>query len=331
MESFENNMNNAISILEANTIELHYWLNDGSHLMDAHVFNKCEYELLGIIQEISSSLHIQVDVEVEPIGEGGIKSWLRFKRGDGDKIRIAFLIFVLTEILCTPITTTLSRVTNKAIDYFFEDSEIKALEKELKKEELKYDIVQLKRKTQLLCDSIDENKIKKKRSNYFQTASECKKLDKISVTVTDEKKILQVNNKDILYADFSKFIMTSDSLEPDYDENAVIEIISPVLKKGRYMWLGIYKDNVIQFQMKSNEFKSLVQTGKIPFQNGSSILCQLVTKKKINNEGEVRITGYEVLEVYNCFVSDKPIETPAGIRRRQRQEADKMQLDLFDS
>lgn len=40
-------MNNTISLLDVNTIELHYWLNDDSHLMDAHVFNKCEYEFFG--------------------------------------------------------------------------------------------------------------------------------------------------------------------------------------------------------------------------------------------------------------------------------------------
>ena len=58
--------------------------------------------------------------------------------------------------------------------------------------------------------------------------------------------------------------------------------------------------------MKSNEFKTLVQTGHIPFKNGSSIQSYLLTKKKINNEGVVKITGYEVLEVYNCFVSKTP-------------------------
>ena len=40
--------------------------------------------------------------------------------------------------------------------------------------------------------------------------------------------------------DSPKYIMTSDDIEPDCDENATIEIISPVLKKGRYMWVGIY-------------------------------------------------------------------------------------------
>lgn len=324
-------MNNTISLLDVNTIELHYWLNDDSHLMDAHVFNKCEYEFLGIIQEVSSSLHIQVEVEVEPLGEGGIRAWLRLKESTKNQVKLAFLIYLCTDLICTPITTTLNIATTKALEYFFEDPEIRALEKEKNKAELEYDIAKIRKQTQLLCDSIDENKIKKKRSNYFQAASSCKKIDKISISLTDVHKSQPIIPREVPYVDFPKYIMTSDDVEPDCDENATIEIISPVLKKGRYMWVGIYKENVIQFQMKSNEFKTLVQTGQIPFKNGSSIQCYLLTKKKVNNEGEVRITGYEVLEVYNCFVSNTPIETPEGIRRRQKQEADKMQLDLFEN
>lgn len=41
------------SVLSWNTIELHYWFNDDSHTMNAVVFNKCEYEFLGIAKVIA--------------------------------------------------------------------------------------------------------------------------------------------------------------------------------------------------------------------------------------------------------------------------------------
>lgn len=123
--------------------------------------------------------------------------------------------------------------------------------------------------------------------------------------------------------------MTSDDAEPDNDENAIIEIVSPVLKKGKYKWTGIYNGEVIPFKMKSNEFKTLVQTGRVQFKNGSSIDCHLVTNKKINAEGEVYISSYEVELVNNYFENDKPIETPEGRRKRQKQEAELQQLYLF--
>lgn len=321
-------MNNTISILDANTIELHYWFKDGSHTMDANAFNQCEHEILGIIDEIATKLKVKIGIEVEPLGEGGLKAWLKIVGDHKKDIKIAFVIFLFTEVLYTPLTTTLGYLTTKALDSFFEDPEIKALEREKKKVELEYDIAKTKYETQKLCDSIDENRIKKKRSNYFEIASSCKKIDKISISITDENKTPRFIPKEILSTEFSKYILTSDDIDPDEDENAIIEIVSPVLKKGKYLWLGIYNGSVIQFKMKSVEFKTLVQTGQIPFKNGSSIQCHLLANKKINSEGEVKVTNYEVLSVDKYFVNDTPIETPEGKRNRQIREAEAKQYKL---
>jgi hypothetical protein len=319
-----------VSIFNMNTIELHYWLKDGSHSMDAHVFNKCEYEFLGIVNELTLKLKIKITVEVEPIGEGGIRAWFKFSDISGNDVKKAFLIFLLTQVLCTPLTTTFDYMMREVLEWIFEDPEIKALENEKKKAELKLDLAKIKSETERLSRSIDENKLQKKRSNYYETARKCNKIEKITITGTDSYREKEYVKKDVFAVDFVNYIMTSDDLEPDEDDKAVIEIISPVLKKGRYQWLGIYQNEVIQFKMRSVEFKDMVLTGQIPFKNGSSITCLLIRHKKIDNQGDVKITGYEVLEVYNYFQNDTPIETPAGKRRRQRNEAEKKQLKIFN-
>ena len=319
-----------VTILDLNTIELHYWLNDGTHTMDAHIFNKCEYECLGIVNELSSSLKIKIDIEVEPLQEGGIRARFKLFRDKKDAIKLAVLIFLLTDFLCAPLKTTIEYATERVLEQVFEDPEIKNLEIEKKKAELNLDIVKIKAETERLCKNIDENKIQKKRSNYYESASQCKKIEKITIGATDSNGENLIISKDVLASDFNLYIMTSDELEPDLDDNATIEIISPVLKKGNYQWLGIYRGEVIQFKMKSNEFKTLVLTGQVPFKNGSSIICLLVRNKKIDNNGDIKITGYEVMEVYNFFDNDTPIETPEGRRRRQRRESEEKQLSLFD-
>lgn len=153
----------------------------------------------------------------------------------------------------------------------------------------------------------------------------------ITVSATDADKTSDLISHDILATEFKQYIMTSDDLEPDFDDNATIEIISPVLKKGKYQWLGIYCGGVIQFKMKSDEFKDMVLTGQVPFKNGSSIVCQLVTNKRIDSQGDVKVTGYEVTKVYKFFENDTPIETPEGRRKRQKKEAEKNQMELFNS
>ncbi len=93
--------------------------------------------------------------------------------------------------------------------------------------------------------------------------------------------------------------------------------------------MGLYNGNPIPFNMKSKEFKTLVQTGEVKFKNGTSIDCYLVIKKKINNEGIEKITGVDVVRVNHYFENEKSLETPEGKRHRQKKEAEKQQLDLF--
>ena len=172
-------MNKSVTILNLDTIELHYWLKDGVHTMNAHVFNKCEYEFLGIINELASALKLDIDVDVEPLGEGGIRAWFRIGKKNANAIKVGVLIALLSQFVGTPITTTLEYVTNKVLEAIFEDSEIKELEREKKKTELKLDIANIKAETERQCANIDENKLKKKRSNYYEAASKDKKISSL--------------------------------------------------------------------------------------------------------------------------------------------------------
>src|SRR5690606_38591161 len=95
--------------------------------------------------------------------------------------------------------------------------------------------------------------------------------------------------KSVSKEEFKKYILVTDDLEPLDVEEAVIEIISPVLKKGRYKWSGYFNGEPIYFYMKSKEFKTLVQNGEIEFKNGSSINCFLSIRKKVDNEGIEKI------------------------------------------
>ena len=76
--------------------------------------------------------------------------------------------------------------------------------------------------------------------------------------------------KEVMSKDFPLYIMTSDELEPDNDEQAIIEIVSPVLKKGKYLWVGIYNGNVI-LGSSSNQNSALTLSGKSIYGNGFEI------------------------------------------------------------
>jgi hypothetical protein len=305
-----------------NTLEIHYWFGDKSHSMDASVLNRCDYEILGILKEISSVLSVNIEIETEPLGEGGLIKWLKVT-SKGEKknatITTAVIVSLVTALLVTPI----AKISENLINKIFEDTELK----ELEKEKIKLEVLKLKQETssQLINNSL----LKKKKSNFYQTLDKYPKVKKVSYNITNEEKTVKSKERFIEKNEFKKYILTSDDLEPIDNEEAIIEIISPVLKKGKYKWTGYYKDEPISFNMKSNEFKTLVQNGGIEFKNGSSINCFLTIRKKINNEGLETTVGYDVIRVNQYFENDKPIETKEGKKYRQKKEADERQFDLF--
>lgn len=321
---------NKLSFLDADSIELHYWLNNKSHSMDAFIHNECETEFLGILKEIATTFNVHIFVETEPLANGGIRRWFRIISKNESKkavITTALVTTLAVTIITTPITTVLSEVTKQVVDKFFEDPEFKALEKE----KLKSEIENLKVDTEYKRQKLNVNvKIVKKRSNFFQKLDSTPKVNQISLTLENNKKNQIEKELFVRKVEFKNYILASDNFDPETIDNATIEIISPVLKKGEYKWRGIYKGEIISFSMKSNEFKTLVQTSKIEFKNGSSIRCLLLINKRMDTNGEEEIVSYDILRVNEYLENDQPIETPEFKKHKQNLEADKLQTRLTD-
>lgn len=312
--------------INGNILEIHYWFNDRSHSMDAFVENKCEFEILGIIKEIANIYSVEIKIETEPTAEGGLRKWLKVVSKDENKnasITIAIIVALITTILTTPI----AKVSEKLIDKIFEDTEIQDLEKE----KLRLEIEILKQEASKKGIPIESNTIiKKKKSNFYEALEKYPKVDKVSFFVVDEDKIKISKEKVVNKHEFKNFVLVSDDLDPIEIESAVIEIISPVLKKGKYKWMGYFSGEPISFNMQSKEFKILVQNGEVEFKNGSSINCLLRIRKKIDNEGLEKIVGYDVVMVNHYFENEKSIETKEGRKQRQIKENAKNQINLFD-
>jgi hypothetical protein len=316
------------SLLNTNSIELHYWFTDDTHTMNAVVQNRCEYEFLGIAKEIAAVFDTEIIIETEPLAEGGILRRFNFTtlpEGEYATLKLAIITALVMGMLVTPLTTTVVKSTEHLVEKLFEDTELKELEKNKLKAEtdnLKLD-AELKRQ-QLLKSNI----IKKRRSNFYETLDKYPKVNKVSILVKDKTQRITFDEKFVVKNEFKDFILVSDNLETEVIDNAIIEIITPVLKKGNYKWIGLYKGVPVYFNMKSNEFKTLVQIGKIEFKNGSCINCLIEIRKKINNEGVEQIVAYDIVRVNHYFENNKPVETAEGKNHRQKLEADKQQLKL---
>ncbi|NWL03687.1 hypothetical protein DM790_22950 [Flavobacterium collinsii] len=310
--------------------------------MNAFVQNKCEHEFLGILKEIADTFEVEIIIETEPFVEGGLlRRFNIFSLNTENKnaLKLTIVSALVLGIFVTPIATGVLKITEHIIEKIFEDEELKEIEKDKSKSEIEKNNAEtekIKAETENLKLDAEAKRqklfksttIKKKRSNFYEALEKDPKVNQFSIQAKNSTSTSGFEEMFIIKSNFKEFILITDDLETEKIDNVIIEIITPVLKKGKYRWIGIYNGEPHSFNMKSNEFKTLVQTGKIEFKNGSSINCLLEVRKKINNEGVEQIAGYDIVRVNNYFENDKPIETPEGKQHRQKEEANKQQVKM---
>lgn len=317
------------SLIFANKLQIHYWFSDKSHTMDALIHNKCERELLEIAKAIAILCGVDIKLETEPSAKGGLKCWITIipkseKRTTPSKITLVTTL--VNAVLATPMHTSVSQIAGQLINSMFADKEVA----EEQKEKIQLDLAYLKSEVEGKIQVLDQsNLLKKRRSNFYDALSKYKKMKSISVVITDGSRKPITEEQLVTREGFKTFILSSDHLKPIVLENVLIEIISPVLAKGKYKWKGVYNGSLISFSMKSEEFISLVQSGKVEFKNGTTINCALEIEKKINSEGLEKITSYNIVRVGTYFENGKSVDTAEAKQQKQKPIVQKKQLDLF--
>ncbi|MBP1631579.1 MAG: hypothetical protein H6Q15_2472 [Bacteroidetes bacterium] len=312
-----------------NKFELHYYFGkeDKTHSMDAFIRNKCEHELLQIISEITRELDVNVKIETEAYEEGGLTELWTFLGTDNEQLNLILII----------LTLALSRIPLRKSKLEKEDLELSIQERKLNIEILKNElqkkgISENKINFEKLVLVLNSNyKIIKHKSNFYKHLYKYPKVKKLSTTKLNERKEKIDEPTFVERKDFEKFILESDNIASLSDENATIEIISPVLKKGKYKWKGIYGKlgHVIEFTMKDKEFKDKVVKEGIPFKNGTFIECILEIERKIDDLGNMFNSNFSVITVLKQHDEGISIETPQGKKYREKKTADKNQLELF--
>jgi hypothetical protein len=309
-------------------LQFHYWFSDKSHTMDALIHNKCERELLELTKAVAKICGVNIKMETEPSGKGGLKSWLTITAKSPKKTapaKIALVNTVVATCVVTPGQTSMSEMGNALLDSLADK-----VSEEAGKEQLQKDIHALKIEFANLLPLLDQSSVvKKRRSTFYDLLRKYQKVKSISVALTDETKKPITEEQLVAREEFKAFIVSSNTVAPQVVENAEIEIISPVLMKGKHKWRGMYKGEPISFVMKSDDFMTLVQSGKVEFKSGSTISCILQIEKKINGVGVERIMGYNILGVGSYSENGKTIETPEAKQKQKQAVVSKRQLDLF--
>jgi hypothetical protein len=260
-----------------NKLEIHYYLKNKSHAMNAFVRNKAEKDLLDALRKIGELLDNKLDIETEAYQEGGLVEWLT--------------IGVPTLHYLSP------SINNIITHYFTKDANLEELDKKIKEETLTNiqldSLLKVKELEQDIDNKLENKLVQKYVSNFYKRIDDYQKVEKIGFRdIENDTKELIVDR-----AYFKNFIL-EDNITIEEDDDAMIEIISPVLKEGRYNWRGKYKDEKIDFSMGDSKFKQEVIEGKHTFLNGSLILCQLQIKTTFDEFGDEKRKNYSVQKVY---------------------------------
>ena len=290
--------------IQTQYLGIHYYFNDDSHSMDARIRNQMEKDYLDIITEIAKILGVEVKLESQAREEGGIIDILNIDIQDIVVASIMFLAPAINKIATYYFT---GQYKNDRLDNKLKELKIKEYESEN----------QTNSKLQDLSNKINEShKIKRLLSNLYKKAGQCTKIVKIGYIDYENKK--KIKEEIVERKDFSNFIIDTNS-DIEIDDEATIEIISPVLKEGRYKWRGIYNNEKIDFSMGDFNFKSAVVEKRHNFENGSTIICRLEIKNTFDEFGEkTKNTNYRVAKVYEIIKNDIAIKTNAGHKKYEK-------------
>jgi hypothetical protein len=309
-------------------LQLHYWFGDKSHTMDALVYNKCEREILELTKAVAKVCEVAIKMETEPSGKGGLKSWLALIPRYPKKTSAAKMKLV-TALVGTVIVAQDQKIANELMTMWMD---------KLSEANDNADIVKEEAQKKLLL--LEQNGVvKKRRSNLYDLLRKYSKVKSFSVALTDEAKKPLTEEQLVEREAFKTFVLSANAMAPQILENASIEIISPVLVSGKQKWKGMYKGTLISFVMKAEEFMTMVQSGKVEFKSGSTIICTLQIERKMTATGTEKITNYNIIAVNSYEEKGKPTEKIPPVEIKQpKQKASATpkpnnvsdrQLDLF--
>lgn len=341
-----------MSVENVQRLEVHYYLVDGAHSMNAFVRNKCESEALAAFSYIAIQLGFDVVLETTALTEGGLKeTWAFIMKPESSPVLIAALssmLAVLVSIWNAP------PKPDKDLEQAQKElMQLSIQEKKLINEKLSIEL--LKERTQTLAPPraasassvVDRKpeaavpvaptelslqtdpKVTTRRSNFYKQLIPYEKVTGIAFGVQPRDPLAAIVEQYVPRSSFRNFILHTDKLPSRVVDSAVIEIVAPVIKEGDINWKGVWAGESISFAMNDKAFKEMVMRREVSFQHGNCIACVLQIQSKLDEKGDEKITGYAVTTVLSKIDGETANETPKGRAKRFYDAHKKDQDEMF--
>lgn len=299
-------------------IDLHYFMNDEDcHEMDATIHNKCEANLLHVLNHLGEIFDEDIQIDVSALEEGGVIDKLKIKFKSLPAKEMFFILYgvlinhfigIAPSLDETQKQLNRTEIIKKIKEGDFSDDEVMFI--------IQGDPEILKRKNQYFEELNRESNVAKITCSSY---SDCESGD-IPLSVTIEKK------------DFPSQIVkgyTHTSIS-EYKGTTIL-VVSPVLLQGsKAKWKGVFNSQDITFNITDKEFLKQVYAQEVSFTAGTTLKCDLLVRTIVNYDatGDLIKTTYE-REVYNITSWDDGSHILHETKRYRRMRIEAMQPSLF--
>ncbi|HQT82400.1 MAG: hypothetical protein B7Z60_01905 [Ferrovum sp. 37-45-19] len=276
--------------------QIHYYFDDSTHSMNAFVRNRAEKDLLEAVKRVCELLDANIEIETEAYQEGGLIEQLFFFASAANILK--YFSPAINDILKY-------HFTKSKTDDAIKEETLRGLLLDNDNKELEFQAKMVK--------VLEDRGVTRHVSNYYKKIKAYDKVTKVGFkNVTSGTAALVVDREK-----FKDFILIDDTTVIE-DDDAFIEIISPVLKEGKFSWRGRYKNEKIDFSMGDAKFKAEVIAGQHHFANGFLITCLLQITITFDEFGDEKRKSYSVKKVYGTKELDiaEFKLRPLGIKRK---------------
>lgn len=313
-------------------IFFHYHINENQHSMNAIVRNKCEYQIIEMLNELFYSYGIFFEIDIEAKAEGGIIDYINVRSINHQSV----------QTICAVLTVFLTGAT--LINTLLPDEEkslrIELLKLQIKKEkdldsEKTITATELKNTQEVndqyeisayeVIQQIEKNKsMLLRRSSFYEQLSSDPRVYKFSSGIYKNNFEHEVPS-----SSFPNLIVRRPEKKEDKVELASIALISPVFKRRKYKWKGIYDNNVISFKVSDKNFNKLVRANGFAFNNDDLLECSLEIKGEVDFVGDWINKEITVTKVHYVVKDGVKFQVSTGLAEQNQGSNKLKQGSLF--
>lgn len=298
-------------------IDLHYFMDNGRHVMDASIHNKCEACIIDALNHLGEIFDEDIQIDASALEPGGVI----------DKFIIVFKNKTLKDLFLLLCGALISHFIG--VSPSLDDSQIQLNRAELlsKIKEGNYTDEDI----QFLIKG--DPKILTSKNNYFTELDKEPYITKVSCSSYDKAKPqMKVSEAIINKADFSTQVVKgyTNSITHEYLGTSVL-VVSPVLlKSSQAKWKGIFNGEEIKFSIADKEFLKQVYAKEVRFTTGTSLTCDLkiITKTVYDAFGK-QVKSNKESEVSNIISWDDGNHILHETKRYKRKKVEEAMPLLF--